>query len=136
MRGFLASLVATGVAFIVAAWVVPQIDFPATKLVDPGRDLLELGAVGLVFGVVNGFIKPLVRLLSFPVQLMTMGLFSIVINAGLLLLVAWAATRLDVSLTIGTFPPDLLTADTVVGAVIGSIVIGVVGTLVGLFVKD
>ena len=136
MTGFLARLAATGITFIVAAWLVPQIDFKATQLAKPVTDLLQIGGVALVFGLVNAFIKPVVKALAFPIQLMTLGLFSIVINAALLLLVAWFSTKVGVPLHVGTFPPNLLTGDTVVGALLGSVVIGVVGALVGMFVKD
>ncbi len=135
MTGFLARLVATGIAFMAAAWLVPQIEFPATKLADPVHDILEIAVVALVFGFVNAIIKPIVKLLSLPVRLATLGLFSIVINAGLLILVAWAADKFNVVFTIGTFPPSL-NLDTLVGAVLGSIVISVVGAITGIFVKD
>ena len=67
--------------------------------------------------------------------MMTLGLFSIVINAALLLLVAWIAGQLKLDFTIGGFPPKF-TLDTVIGAVLGSLIIGVIGTIAGIFVKD
>jgi putative membrane protein len=48
--------------------------------------------VALVFGAVNVFIKPILKLLSFPVQLVTLGLFTLVINAGMLMLTARLAS--------------------------------------------
>jgi putative membrane protein len=135
MSGFLVRLIATGVTFIVAARLVPQIDFPATKLADPGKDILAIGLVALVFGLVNGLIKPAAKMLSLPIRMMTLGLFSIVINAALLLLVAWAAHQAGVAFAVGGFPPHF-TFDTVIGAVIGSVVIGLVGAVVGIVVRD
>lgn len=129
MKGFVTSLVATGIAFAVAAKVVPGISFPATDLKDPGRDLFVIAAVAIVFGIANGLVKPVLSLLTFPINLMTMGLAGIVVSAALLLGVAWVAEKLDIVLKIGKFPPHLLTSDTIVAAVIGSIVIGIVGAV-------
>lgn len=42
---------------------------------------------GLILGLVNFFVKPLVTFLTFPITLLTMGLFLLVINAGMILLV-------------------------------------------------
>ena len=78
MRGFLIGTVATAVAFAVMTWLVPNIDYTG--------DVPQLILLALVAGVVNGLIKPIVRLLSLPVRVATLGLFSLVINAGMLLL--------------------------------------------------
>jgi len=56
------------------------------------------------------------------------------VNAGLLLLTAVIANSSGFDLTIGTFPPSLLTADTIVAAVVGSTVIGVVTGVVNAIV--
>ena len=48
-----------------------------------------------MFGVINALIKPIVKVLSFPISAMTLGLFGFVINGGLLLLIAWVADRVD-----------------------------------------
>lgn len=135
MKGYLASLVATGIAFVVAAKVVPGISFPATDMKDPGKDIVVIAAVAIVFGIANGLVKPVLTILTFPISLMTMGLVGIVINAGLLVGVAWIAEKLDIVLKIGNFPPHLLTSDTIVAAVIGSIVIGLVGAVARMAVR-
>ena len=73
--------------------------------------------LGVIFGVVNGLIGPIVKMLSLPISVLTMGLAGILVNAGLLLLVAFIANSTGFALSIGDFPPDLLTADTIVAAV-------------------
>ncbi len=108
-----------------AVQLVPQIDFPY------GDEWWRLVAVAVVLGFVNAYIRPLVRALSFPISLMTLGLVLFVVNAALLLVVAYVSGELDLGFAIGGFPPDL-TADAVVGALLGSIVISVVSTLLGL----
>ena len=66
---------------------------------------------------------------------MTMGLIGFVINAGLLLVTAFVANSTGFNLTVGDFPPDL-TADTIVAAVVGSVVLSLVGTAARLVVPD
>lgn len=89
--------------------------------------------LGVIFGVVNGLIGPFVKVLSLPLSVMTMGLAGILVNAGLLVLVALIANSTGFPLSIGGFPPDV-TADTLVAAVIGSVVIGVVTGVVNTIV--
>ena len=89
--------------------------------------------LGVIFGVVNGLIGPVVKVLSLPLSVMTMGLAGILVNAGLLVLVALIANSTGFPLSIGGFPPDV-TADTLVAAVIGSVVIGVVTGVVNTIV--
>ena len=62
--------------------------------------------VAIVFGLINSLIKPVVKLLALPVRLMTMGLITFVINAAMLLLLAYAAKQLGLDFTIGGFPPE------------------------------
>ena len=136
MNGYLIRLAATGVTFVITAALVPQILLPATGMKDPVRDIFTIALIAVVFGAVNGLIRPVVRTLALPLRLMTFGLVGIVINAALLLLVAWLATKAGFQFHIGNFPPNLLTADTLIGALIGSVVLGVVGGLVSVAVRD
>ena len=84
----------------------------------------------------NGLIGPIVRTLALPLTFMTMGLVGFAINAGLLLLTAFIANSTGFDLTVGDFPPTLLTADTIVAAVVGAVVLSLVGTAVRLVVPD
>ena len=98
MRGFLIGTAVTALAFAIVTRVLPQ-------FVELGGDLPQLILVALIFGVVNGVIKPIVKLFSLPITVMTLGLFSFVINAGMLLLVAWVSHELfDVPMSVGGFP--------------------------------
>lgn len=69
--------------------------------------------IGLVFGVVNAVVGPILRLLSLPFVLLTLGLFLIVINAALLALTAGITDRLTID-GFGT-------------AIIGGLILAVVG---------
>ena len=127
MRGFIIGTLATAVTFAIVAFLLPQIDY--------GDSISGLIVVALIAGVVNGFIKPIIKLFSLPLTMMTFGLFGLVINAGLLLLIAWVSSLVDITFTVGGFPPDL-SIDAIVAAVIGGIAISIVGALVGRAVPD
>jgi len=105
--------VATAVALAVAAALIPSVD------IDGGVGTLLW--VALLFGLVNGLIGPLLRLISLPLTLVTFGLFGLVINGALLALTAGLSDALDV----GGF------LATIVAAVIISVVTAVLG-FVGL----
>jgi putative membrane protein len=104
---------------------VPQIHF------DFGGDWWKLVVVALILALVNSYLKPILKVLSFPISLVTVGLFAFVLNAVLLLLVAFLSDQLGLGFTIGGFPPSF-SADSFVGALIGSIVISVVATVLGM----
>jgi putative membrane protein len=127
MRGFIVGTIATAVTFAIVAYLLPQIDY--------GDSIPGLIVVALIAGVVNGFVKPVVKLFSLPLTMMTLGLFGLVINAVLLLLIAWAASLLGVTFTVGGFPPDL-SVDAIIAAIIGGIAISIVGSVVNMAVPD
>jgi putative membrane protein len=127
MRGFLIGTVATAIAFAVMTYLLPNIDFTG--------DFPQLLLLALVAGVANGLIKPIVRLLSLPVRMATLGLFSFVINAGMLLLVAWLSGQFDIPFSIAGFPPDL-SVEAFAWAVMGSVVLSVISTVIGIVVPD
>jgi putative membrane protein len=81
--------------------------------------------------VINSYLKPILKMLSFPITLLTMGLFAFVLNAALLLLVAFIADKVNIDFTIGGFPPDF-TLNTIIGAIIGSVIISVVSLVLGM----
>ena len=76
----------------------------------------------LVFGLVNTFIKPILKLLSLPVMIFTLGLFALVINAAMLGLTGWLTDALEVA--------DFWSA------VLGAIVISVVSAVLNVFVPN
>ena len=79
--------------------------------------------LALVFGVVNTFIRPVLRFFSFPITVITLGLFTLVINAFMLMLTAWIATRLEIGFTVRGFVPALL------GALCVSVLSMILGTM-------
>ena len=125
MGDLLIKVLINAVGVFAAIQVVPMIDF------DYGADWWKLLAVALILALVNTWIKPVLKLVSLPINLISLGLFSFVLNALLLLLVAFVSDQLDLGFTVGGFPPEM-TSDSFVGAVLASIVISVVSTLLGL----
>ncbi len=113
-----------------AQWT--QIKFPAADhVLSLTDDWWKLIAVALILALINSYVRPVLRALSFPINLLSMGLFTFVLNALLLLLVAYVSDLFKLDFTIADFPPHL-TADAFVGALIGSIVISIVSTILGM----
>jgi putative membrane protein len=96
-----------------------------------GNDWWKLLAVALVFALVNSYIKPIVKALSMPIGLLTLGLVGFVINAAMLLLVALASDTLKLGFKLGTFPPTL-NSDAIIGALVAAVIISVVSTVVSV----
>jgi putative membrane protein len=59
-------------------------------------ELVDYLVIAVVFGLINLLVKPIVQLLSLPFVLLTLGLFLLVVNAGMLMLTAALTTRLSV----------------------------------------
>ena len=136
MKGFVASLIATGVALWVTARFVSGITIPSSAFHKLPNDLFTFAIIALVFGIANGLVKPVVKMLSFPITLLTLGLAGIVINAVLFLAAAWVTNQVGGHVKVGDFPPDLLTQATVVAALIGSIVLGLVSAVARMVIPD
>jgi len=125
VRELIIRILINAAALFVAVKVVPQIDFKY------GNDWWKLLLVAVIFALVNSYIKPIVKALSFPISMLTLGLVAFVINAVMLLLVALASDALKLGFTIGGFPPKL-GADAIIGALLAAVVISVVSTLATL----
>ena len=95
-----------------------------------------LAVIAVIFGLVNGFVGPIVKAAALPISFMTMGLIGFLINGGLLLLTAFISGQLGFQLTVGDFPPDLFTADTIVAAIVGAVVLSLISTVIRLAVPD
>ena len=133
MRGFIVGTVATAIAFWIVAVVFPEylgLDFLSYE-----GDIVGLLVLALIFGVINGLIGPIVRLIALPITFMTLGLFGFVINGILLIVVAWIAENLDLTFTVGDYPPEF-NATTIVAAIVGAVVLGVVNSIAHSVVRD
>ncbi len=97
----------------------------AARLIDDitlSDDWVTVLFVAAVFGLVNALIRPIVKLIAFPLTLLTLGLFTLVINAGMLQLTDWLTSGLDV---VGFWT-----------SVLGGIVISLVSWVLSVFLPD
>jgi putative membrane protein len=112
---FLQRWVINTLAMLVAARLVPGIDY------NP-NDLTSLFVASLLFGILVTFLRPLLFLLTLPLVVVTLGLFVLIINAGLLYLVGWLVKD---GFTVAGFWPAFW------GALVISIVSLILNTLTG-----
>ena len=127
MVGFIIRTIVIAIAVAVVAFFYPAIDY--------GDNLTTLAVVAVIMGVLNAFVKPVLSALSLPLNLATFGLFGLVLNAVLLLVVALIADAFGFSFVIGGFPPDF-SLSALISAFIGAIAISIVSAIIGLVVPD
>ena len=87
-------VVVNAVAIWVAAFLVPKVSLTGEGGV---KTVLAYLVVGAIFGLVNTFIKPIVKFFAFPFVILTLGLLSLVINAAMLKIVDWASGKLGIA---------------------------------------
>ena len=112
------------IALIAAVKLVPNVAFTG--------DWWQLIILAVVFGVVNAYIRPIVKLLSLPLNLLTFGLIGLVINTAMVLLAAWLSGFLKVDFTLAGWPGGHFKVETIVAAFLTSLVISVVSALMSL----
>jgi putative membrane protein len=120
---FLIRTVVSAIALAVATAVVPGIELTTGSLTSK---VLTLIAVALIFGLVNAILKPIVKIVGCAFYLLTLGLIALVVNALLLWLTSWVAGKLSLPFHITGFWP----------AFWGAIIVGVVGWLLSILIRD
>jgi putative membrane protein len=115
---FVLRLVINAAALWVATRLVPGVTFT-------GGGVAFLG-VALTFGVINAFIRPVAKILTFPLILLTLGLFALVVN-GLML---WLTSSLSSSLGLGFHVTGFWPAFW------GALVVSIVSTMLSLIIAD
>jgi putative membrane protein len=127
MISLILRLIINAVGLWLAARLVTGVDIVGVDggefTVDTAIKLLILAAI---FTVVNALVKPLVKLLSLPLVILSLGLFLLVINALMLWLTSWVADFFDGGLTISGFW----------AAFWGGLIIALVNFVLGLIVPD
>jgi putative membrane protein len=115
MRSFIMRVIINGLALWIASWLLPGLDISTTATteavaktgVNQGTDaagiVLAYLFIGLIFGLVNAFVRPIVSFLSLPITILTLGLFTVVINAAMLYLTSWISGYTPVHFTIDSF---------------------------------
>jgi len=112
----------TALAVAAAIWLVPGIQVFGTD-----NAALAVAIVAAVLALINMFIKPIVKVLSCPLVILTLGLFLLVVNALMLELAAWASTSLfHMGISIDGFGTAVLGA--LVISIVSIIANGIFGT--------
>jgi putative membrane protein len=113
----------------IAIWVATQLlhGVAVTGGSTASSRVLTYLFIGLLFGIVNAVVKPVVRLLAFPFYLLTLGLFTFVVNAAMLELTAWISGHTRLSLHIDDFWWD---------AVLAALVVTIVSMLLNAVLPD
>ena len=125
----IAWLLTNTLAVAAAAWLVDgiRVEGPRAWPAELEGKWLTVVGVGVILGLVSLVVKPVVKLLSLPFILLTLGLFLWVINAGMLMLTGWLAGQLDLAFHVR----DFLWA-----ALLGALVITVVNWIMSSVLGD
>ena len=115
---FLLRLLVNAAALYIATRIVGGVHFEG--------DWLTLFTVALIFGVVNAIIKPVTKFVTFPLIILTLGLFLLVINGLMLVLTSRISTWFDLGFTVSGFR----------AAFLGALVVSVINALAGLVIGD
>ncbi len=129
---FLVRTVVNALALAAAALLLPGLSITgsaslAASLGERPATIVAYLVVAVVFGLVNAFVKPIVAFVSTPLTCLTLGLFSIIVNALMIALTAW----------LSEFTPIVLTVDSFFWtAVLAAIIVAVVSAVLGWLLPD
>ncbi|MEY9992678.1 putative membrane protein [Streptomyces sp. V4I8] len=123
MKNFVVKTIANAGALAVAVWLIDKITLTGDST---GKKIGTLLLVALLFGLVNFVVKPIVKLLSLPLLILTLGLFTLVVNALMLLLTSWLADTFDLSFHVEGFWT----------AVLGGLIISIVSWALNVVLPD
>lgn len=118
MMKFILRWIINAVAIFLAIRFVPGITF--------GSGLVGIIWLALIFGLVNAFLRPLLKLLTCPLIILTLGLFTLLINTFLFWLTAQIGQAFGIQMTINGFWPALL----------GGIVVSIVSIFLSLVLRE
>lgn len=126
--GFLLKILAYAAGLAAASWLLEGIRFdgPINGTPEVQEKVLPLLGVALILTLINTFIRPILSAISFPITILTLGVFQLIINGLMLLLANRIAEAFDLGFHVDGFWP----------ALIGAIVITVVGWAVDAVVGD
>lgn len=119
LRKLLLRWLVNALALFAAAQVVPGIEID-------GNGWVVYAVVAIIFGLINALIRPLLKMLTCPLITLTLGLFTLVINALMLLLTSWIGTVIGYRFYIDGFWP----------AFWGGLVVSVVSVVLNLVIQD
>jgi len=115
----IARWIIAALALVVAAWLVPGIRVT-------GNAWVAYAGMALILGLVNAVVRPILKALTCPLIVLTLGLFVFVINAAMLLLAAWIGRAFHLGFVIDGFG----------AAFVGALIVTVVTWVLSVFVPD
>jgi putative membrane protein len=116
-------LIVNAIALWVATLIVSGVELEGASTQDR---VITLLVVAVIFALVNVVVRPIVKILSLPLYVLTLGLFTFIVNALMLLLTSWIADQFDVPFNVDGFW----------SAVLGGLVISFVSWLLNLLLPD
>lgn len=123
---FLIKIIINAVALWIASLIIGGIHL-AEDTSSTTTQVLTILAVALVFGVLNAVIRPILLFLSIPLLLITLGLFTFIVNAAMLGLTSWLSGLMGLDFVIDAFWWD---------AVWGALIITIVSMILNAVLPD
>ena len=115
---------------IIIRWAINAVALYVAVLIVPGIALrgawTDVIWLALIFGLLNALLRPLLKFLTCPLIILTLGLFTILINTGMLMLTSRIGQVLGFGLSVDGFWP----------AVLGSLVISLVSVVMSVILHD
>jgi putative membrane protein len=124
MKSILIRLVVNAIALWVATELVAGVQLEADTT---SEKVVRLLVVAAIFGLINAFIKPVVKLLALPLFILTLGLITFVINALMLELLSWISGKVDLGFHVDDF---------FWSAILGALVVSVVSFFLSVILPD
>lgn len=121
-------LLINSLALWLTTLVIPAISIVAFEPKGTLEYIITLVLTALLFGVVNGIIGGIVRVVAFPLYVITLGLISLIVNGLLFLLVAWISSVLGFGLFVSS-------ENTFWWGVLGALVLGIISWLIGILLR-
>ncbi|MBX6356543.1 MAG: phage holin family protein [Micromonosporaceae bacterium] len=122
--GILIRLAVSAVALWIATLVIDGITVTTDST---GKKIGTLVLVAAIFGVVNGVLRPIIKVVGCAFYLLTLGLIALVVNGALFLLSSWIADQLGLPFHVADFWPS---------AVLGALLVGVISWLLNMIIPD
>lgn len=125
MKRFVIRLLINALALWLTTLLVAGVTVVAYEPGDTLSVVLTFLMVALIFGVVNGVIGNFIRIVAFPIYILTLGLVALVVNSLLLLLVAWISSLIGFGLIVDGFW----------WGVLGAVVLALLSWLIGILLR-
>jgi putative membrane protein len=121
---YLVRLAVSAVALWIATLIISGVQLTTDST---PKKIGTLVVVAIIFGLINMFLRPIIKTLGCGLYVLTLGLIAVVVNGLLFWLVSWIAGGLNLPFHVENFWPS---------AVFGALVVGVVSWLLNLVVPD